>query len=349
MQEFKVSRQYIQVFLLFGVGMFGASLLFFFAFESAKIDIFHIVFFGLSVLIASIGAFGYWSLYLTISPEGIRMEDRWLGWLSYELSWSEVQPVMTIWNQLNKQTLFYFYAPESRMLKSLNPTLFEPVEGEQYLMPLTVKERIFGAKQPSAIERAVKQYAGETIAVDFAHIRSLAKNSSADLGKEAAVLAGASTILFAIGTVLLIWGGSKHLLAPNAYFWIGLASLSAAVIAIRVLPSDNKLAVALIAPLFAGCCAWFVVQSVHFYTLNYTEPQNFDYRLVESSPIFQVWQAQGMPDIDVYSDPDNLAYEEVGIIRTVQFHVGPLGFYDVSRAEVNQLFIKNQDVGLFAK
>jgi len=342
MQEFKVNRQFTFSFILIGLTLFIASWVFNVKFETAKLDIFHFIFYGFSALFLAIGAYSFYFIRLFVSEIGVRLEDSYLGWLSFEFSWQEVDPVMTFSNPLNKRTHFFFYSHQRKLLKSLNPMLFETVDGKQYSQAFGLKEKIFGSKEATVLEQAIRQHANEIRDVTQTEIRTLVKGSSADLGKEAALLAGASTIMFAIGVVLLILGNSKHLLMPTAHYTIGAVSVLAAIVAIKLLPSEKKLANYLIVPLFSACCTWLFVQCMHFYILQTTEAQAKNYRLSESLNVYQIWQSESLPDIAVNADPGNLAYEEIGSSRLISIHVGPLGFYDISREEVNKLLKKNQ-------
>lgn len=346
MQEFKISRHFTLCFIGIGLSMFVSALLFFNKFESAKIDIFHYLFLGLPLITIAIGIYGKWFIRLYISDIGIRLEDSYFGWLSYEFSWQEVEQVMTIANPMNKQVQFFFHVPQRNLLKSLNPLLFDPVDGKQYSKPLSFKERLFGSKQTTALERAIRQYSGETKAVKQTDVRALMKQSSMDLGKEAGFLAGASLVMFTVGIVLLIWGNSKHLLLSPSYYWIGIVAIFALFLAIKILPSDKKMTIYTITPLFAGCGAWLFVQCMHFYVLHTTEPEIKQYRLSETQNVYQLWQAPGLPDIEVHADPGNLIHEKEGTIQAFKLHIGPMGFYDVTRNEVNKLFKKNQRLGV---
>lgn len=345
MQEFKMSRQFTLSFILIGFTFFFVSLLFFTQFESAKIDIFHFLFFGMSAITVAIGVYGNYFIRLFISETGISLEDRYFGWFSYELSWQEIDTVMTVANPLNKQIQFFFHSPQRKLLKSLNPVLFEPVDGKQYSQPVKLKERIFGSKQVTTLEQAIRKYSGETKTVNHTEIRTLVKDTSADLGKEAGFLAASSAIMFTAGIVLLLWGNSKHLLSSSAHNWIGFVAVLTAIIAIKLLPSEKKLTTYVITPLFSACCTWLFVQSMHFYVLQTIEPQTIQYRLFETHNVYQIWQSSELPDIELHSDPDNLAYEEQGTIQPIQLHIGPMGFYDITRNEVNKLFKKSQNIG----
>jgi len=346
MQEFKISRHFTLCFIGIGLIMLVSAVLFFNKFESAKIDIFHYLFLGMPLITIAIGLYGKWFIRLYISDIGVRLEDRYFGWLSYEFSWQEVEQTMTIANPLNKQVQFFFHVPQRNLLKSLNPLLFDPVDDKQYLKPLSFKERFFGSKQTTALERAIRQYSGETKVVKHTEIRALMKQSSMDLGKEAGFLAGASLVMFAVGITLLIWGNSKHLLLSPAYYWIGVVAIFAAFLAIKLLPSDKKLTIYIITPLFAGCCAWLFVQCMHFYVLHTIEPEIKQYRLSETQNIYQLWRAPGLPDIEIHADPGNLLHEKEGTIQAFNLYVGPMGFYDITRDEVNKLFKKSQRLGV---
>lgn len=341
-QEFKVNRQFTLSIILIGFTIFIGSWIFNAKFESEKLDIFHFLFYIVSAMVLSIGVYSHYFIRLFISKAGIRLEGRYFGWLNYAFSWQEIKPVMTFANPLNKQTQFFFYSPQLKLLKGINPILFEPIGGKQYSESFSFKEKVFGSKQATALERVIRQYAGETKAMKHTEIRSLVKNSSADLGKEAGFLAGVSIMMFAIGTVLLILGNSKHLILSPANYWIATVIIFSAMIAIKLIPNEKKLATFLITPLFAACCAWLFVQCMHFYVLRTTEAQVIEYRLSESQNVHQVWQAEGLPDIEVYSDPGNLVYEKIGNLRPILIHIGPMGFYDVTREEVNKLLKKSQ-------
>lgn len=343
MQEFKLSRQFIIVFIFIGFTIFFSGWSFNTKFESEKLDIFHFLFYGMSAIVFAITAYGHWFIRLFVSEVGVRLEDRYFDWLSYDFSWQEVDQVMTVANPMNQQTQFFIYSPKQKLLKGINPILFEPINGKQYSQPISFKEKLFGSKQTTALEKAIRQYGGETKAMKQPEIRALMVDSSADLGKEAGFLAGVSLMMFAVGIVLLMWGNSKHLLSSPANYWIAIVILFATIIAIKILPNEKKLVIYIITPLFAGCFAWLFVQSMHFYILRTTEPQVIHYRLSESQNVYQVWQADGFPDVEVHSDPGNLTYQEIGSWQPILMHIGPIGFYDITRGEVNKFFKVNQN------
>jgi len=341
-QEFKVNRFLTSMLALFSFALLVSTWIFNEKFEAAKFDVYHIVPNVMFVIFLAVAVYGHYFIRLFISKEGIRLEDRLFGWLSYEYSWQEVDAISTQTNALNKQRQFFLYSTETKVLKGLNPLLFTPVEGKQFIEPFTLKENLFGTKQATAIERAIQQHVNEIKTMKLAEVRRLMAGSSVDLGKEAGFFAAISGIMFTIGTVLLVLGDSKHMLLQPAYYWIGMVVLLAVVLSVKIIPSEKKLAAVFIAPLFSFCCAWVFVQSMHFYTLKATEPHVIDYYLYESQNIYQVWRSEGLPDIEIYSDPGNLKYEEVEISQSISIHVGPIGFYDVPRNVINNLFKNSQ-------
>jgi len=342
MREFKIGRQFLLALFLIGIVMLISSIWFVFEFESVGVDIFNILHFGFALLPISISVYLYLYVRLFVSENGIRLEANFLNWMNYELTWEEIESVLIFTNPLNKQAQFFLYSSKLKMLKGLNPVLFEPVEGGQFSKPLTLKERILGSKKTTVLEGLIRQYAQNIKPVKQSELRSMLKDTSDDLGKEAAFFATLSLLAFGLGIAFLFLGDSKHLLSQNAYFWIGLVTILTSLIAIKVLPKDKKLAVFFITPLFAGCCAWLFVQSIHLINLKNTEAKDIEYRLVESQNVYQVWQASGYPEIEIHSDPGNLAYEDEGRVQIIKLHIGPIGFYDIPREEVNALLKSKQ-------
>ena len=342
MREFKIGSQFLLALFLIGIVMLISSIWFVFEFESAGVDIFNVLHFGFALLPISISVYLYLYVRLFVSENSIRLEANFLNWMNYELTWEEIESVMVFINPLNKQAQFFLYSSKLKMLKGLNPILFEPVEGGQFSKPLTWKERILGSKKTTELEDLIRVHAPNIKSVKQSELRSLMKGTSDDLGKEAAVFAALSLLAFGLGVAFLFLGNSKHLLSQNACFWIGLVAILTSLIAIKLLPKDKKLAIFFITPLFAGCCTWFFVQSIHLFTLNNTEAISIEYRLVESQNVYQIWQALGYPDIEIHSDPGNLAYEDEGSIQLIKLHIGPIGFYDIPREEVNALLKSKQ-------
>ena len=344
MREFKISRQFLLVFISIGIAMLFFAVSFVLRFESVEVDMFNVLHFGTAFLTILIPVYLYQYLRLFISEKGVRLDAHFLNWMNYELTWQDIESVLVFNNPLNKQAQFFLHSPKLKLLKGISPLLFEPVEGGRYSKPLTFKERIFGSKQITVLEELIRKNAPKVKTVKQSEIRLLMKKNSDDLGKEAGVFAALSLMAFGFGVIFLFLSNSKHLLSQGAYLWIGLVAVLTSFIAIKLLPKDKRLAICFITPLFAGCCTWLFVQSMHLFTLHTTEAEGIEYHLVESRKIYQLWQASGYPEVEIYSDPGNLVYENKGAKKLIKLHIGPLGFYDISRQEVNALLKKKQSM-----
>ena len=193
--------------------------------------------FGLALLPISISVYLYRCVRLFVSENGIRLEANFLNWMNYELTWEEIESVMVFTNPLNKQIQFFLYSSKLKIFKGLNPIFFEPVEGDQYSESLTWKERILGSKKTTALEELIRLHAQKIKPATQSELRSMMRDTSDDLGKEAAAFAALSVLAFGLGIVFLLLGNSKHLLQQSAYLWIGLVAILASLIAIKLLPN----------------------------------------------------------------------------------------------------------------
>jgi len=347
MQEFRINRVFS--FLILMIAIFGLILIHRIYPESPKdeTDYLIIVIYSMQALFAGAALYSYFSIRLLVSSQGVQLVDRWFDAISYKLDWWDIESVLNVSNPVNKQSIFFFYNSESKVLKQLNPHFFEPLEGSQYAQPFSWKERFFGSSQPTSLERAINKYADKKVEeAEMSDIRGLIKNSSADLGKEAQFMAFSSIIMFIIGWLLLLWGSSKHMLGDDTIYKLSGIFVLLFLVAFNLLPKKNKFSNTIISSLFAACATWLIIQCLHFYTLKSTPLREVKYYLVESKSESQIWQANGFPDIKIYADPGNLALDEIGVQQTIQLHSGPMQFYDVPREQVNKLLKKSQNRSL---